>query len=526
MKKIQVPLDFENYSVASEFVEKMLTERNISKEIIFETLLVFEALFNRIIEQGCSKYTSIEISKKNRLGELSITIGFEGKMFIPLKDFSADSSPEEKIMKAYDDKLSYVYHSSYNVITITVKRGQKNTMLLCGIGFLVAIAVYTILRFTISPAEQAGLLNNYVFPIEQIFTNAMLMIGAPVTFFSLVKNIMDTYIVAERSSDTRRIQPKTILTSLSAILIALITFIFTTLIIREISIIEYNVSGPAQSFEDFVLELVPSNIFEPFTALSPFPVLLLAALTAYACCSVGKYFQGIKKVIDACYTFFSRMLNIVMYALPLFCCIAFLDVLLDSGYVYLLTIIIFIGVALIGVILVFVFYAVRLKAGHVDIKTFISKLWPLIKENFKIASAIDAVPFNTRYCVKNYGYNRKRLEDTLPVLAQTNLDGNCLLLMLIGCSLLYFSDAGTSVLDIVMIGIMVLFLSLGAPNQPGSILIGTLIIISYLSANELVCAAIFMEAIFGSIQNIINVIGDIVIVAIEDSRANRLAEIK
>ncbi len=49
-------------------------------------------------------------------------------------------------------------------------------------------------------------------------------------------------------------------------------------------------------------------------------------------------------------------------------------------------------------------------------------------------------------------------------------------------------------------------------------MIGMLIITFYLQADELISIAIFAEAFFGSIQNIINVLGDIVTVAIEEQK--------
>lgn len=69
---------------------------------------------------------------------------------------------------------------------------------------------------------------------------------------------------------------------------------------------------------------------------------------------------------------------------------------------------------------------------------------------------------------------------------------------------------------IVVIAIMVVFLSFGAPNQPGSILIGTLIIALFLKADELIPTAVYLEVFFGAIQNLINVTGDLVTVAIEE----------
>ena len=76
-------------------------------------------------------------------------------------------------------------------------------------------------------------------------------------------------------------------------------------------------------------------------------------------------------------------------------------------------------------------------------------------------------------------------------------------------------------MHIVGIAVLILFLSLGAPNQPGSIVIGMLIITFFLQAEELITIAIFAEVFFGAIQNIINVGGDIVTVAIEENKANK-----
>ncbi len=525
MKEIQIDLSVENYSIASEFLEQKLIENNVSKEIILETLLVFESLYNRIIDQGCSKST-IEISKKNRLGDLSISIGFEGKMFIPIDTDAAELTPEDKIVKAYEDKLSYSYHSSYNTIELTVKRGQRKALIYCIIGFVAAIVVYSILRLFLDAASMDNILNNYIFPTEQLFTKAMLMVGAPMTFFSLIKNIVDTYIVAERSSFARRLQPKTIITSIISIILAFGTFVlFIQIFPSVLEQANYGASATNQTFAQILDSIMPADIFEPFEVISPFPIIVVAILAVYALCSVGKHFKGIKRATDACYTFFSKMLNVVMYALPFFCFVSFLDILFDGGYSSLLGVVEFCILVALGLIIVCVFYYIRLKIGKVDVKKFVSKLGPLIRENVRINSAIDATSYNTRYCVKNYGFDRKRLEESLPVLAQTNLDGNCLILMLIGCAIMFAGGAEISLWKFLGLAIIVLFLSLGAPNQPGSILIGTLIIISYLTTTHIICVAVYLEVIFGSLQNIINVLGDIVSVAIEESRFNSKKEI-
>ena len=64
--------------------------------------------------------------------------------------------------------------------------------------------------------------------------------------------------------------------------------------------------------------------------------------------------------------------------------------------------------------------------------------------------------------------------------------------------------------------LLVFFLSLGAPNQSGSILIGLIVIFSYMNALDIIALAVFSEAIFGSLISAANAAGDIITIAITD----------
>ena len=144
------------------------------------------------------------------------------------------------------------------------------------------------------------------------------------------------------------------------------------------------------------------------------------------------------------------------------------------------------------------FYLIRLMIGGVKLRPFFKHLPTLLKENYKIGSVIDAVPFNIRYCVKNYGMDRKRITDKLTILAQISLDGNCYLIMLMGMLFVFMMVSQASWFHIIVIGI------------------GTLIIALFLKADMLIPTAVYLEVFFGAIQNLINVLGDMVTVAIEE----------
>ena len=513
----------EQYIKASEFekmnsfVEEIMKDNSITDFTANETLLVLESLYHNLIEQGLDSERDFLIQCKKSFGELKIRLGFGGKVF-SLYVNEDEISPENSILKAYADKIDCSYFSGFNLFTITVKRNYKNTMMFYALGILLAFIVYIPVSLLTNREDQLYVLDNMVFPIEKIFVNCVLMVAAPVTFFSFVKNMTDTYILADRNSNIRILHFKSMASSLILILLAIAVGFVVAPLLSDLKGInsEYFEEGSYRSIINSVESLVPSSIIEPFETESPIPLIIIAILMAYTFCSVGAYFNKIKKGIDICYTLFSKMLSVIMYFLPFFFFMSIMDVLLYEGFESVVIIFIVVLFLILSLVVVIAYYAVRLSIKGVNVMVFIKKLCPLLIENLKINSAIDAAPFNIRYCAKNYGFDRERLKDSIPVLAQINLDGNCYLLTLCALMFIYTIDINVSWLDITLISMLILFVSMGAPNQPGSCMIGIMMVICYFNVYSLITMAIYIEVFLSGILNLTNVVGDIVTVAVED----------
>lgn len=172
-----------------------------------------------------------------------------------------------------------------------------------------------------------------------------------------------------------------------------------------------------------VMDLMPPDIFTPFQRVSPFPIVIIAVLVTYALCSAGKYFEMIKKAVDACYVLFARMLGIVTYALPVFAGVAVMDLLIRQGFDAGWSLLLVAVIAVVSPLLLVIYYLIRLLAAGIPVKDFVKKLLPLLNENMLIGSSIDAVPFNVRYCARTYGMDRRRLELPLAILSEVILSG-------------------------------------------------------------------------------------------------------
>ena len=509
----------EKYPKAAQLVEDTLQSRQISRVVLTETMMVFEALYHNVQEQLAGTGIPVTLTAKKRLGDLKITLGFEGGMMDPT-DNTDSLSPETQILKTYSDKFDYSYRFGYNRIEIEVKKSIQLTQLIFLFAVLASVTMYAIFRTHMGESLQADLQRNIILPLEQLFANAMLMIAAPVTFFSLLKNRTNAYIVSEWNATVRRLYRVSLISSFIAVLMAILSALVVT---NNIHFAHGLLTSGGNLTMDFsisetISSLLPSNIFEPFITISPFPLIILTLMVTYALFSAGKYFDLINQLIGAGYVVFSKMLSIIMFTMPFFLFIAFMDGFLRFGFgilVFLLQILITVFVSLLALML---FYFIRLAYARINPFHFMRQLIPLLKENYLINSSIDAAPYNIRWCFQNLKLNRKKLQESLPIMAQINLDGNCFLITL--TTLIYISFSGTEVdlINLIGIGILVLFLSMGAPNQPGSCLIGMLIIFYHMNAFQLVPLAIFTEAMFGGLQNLVNVLGDIITVAVDNAR--------
>ena len=114
-RSIEIPLKAESYATADEFIKQWMTQKRISERSSFETMLLFEALYRDMIEQGFGQDTVLTIKAQKAFGEYNITLGFEGESYVPsMKKDPKSVSPELQVVQAYSDKVGYRYRSGYN----------------------------------------------------------------------------------------------------------------------------------------------------------------------------------------------------------------------------------------------------------------------------------------------------------------------------------------------------------------------------------------------------------------------------
>lgn len=166
----------------------MCSRRHVSAAIASETTSLFEAVFRTVVPEVDGEDARIEVSSVDKLGCTDIKITFPGERF-SLPEGNTSEDPDAKVIETFADMLSCSYMAGYNVIRIFVSQSARAFLLPSFIAAAAAIVVGIVLNLILDDAGQQQVAEQWVAPLENLFTNAVLMVGAPMTLFSLLKNL-------------------------------------------------------------------------------------------------------------------------------------------------------------------------------------------------------------------------------------------------------------------------------------------------------------------------------------------------
>jgi len=516
MEVREVELKAHSLPEAREYIEDRLLSMGQPKSSVMEAVVVFEEVFMAAIHQNANSNITAKVTVENRFGEVTVKLFYEGERFqidkLRNEEFSAG------ILNGFRDKMFTVYRRGINSITVRVQNCRRMALLRYVFIFLLALATSAVVR-QMGDAAKDFVQDKFVLPIISFMLNAVLLISTPLAFFTLVKNIITLINANRRRTDSGKIILQVALQSMLAILISMLAVVLLSKITVN-TYAEYYAGFRITELEELMsLDLIgfffPSGIDEFFSLTKPFAFISLAILTALAICNSEEYFDTLRHAVEAISAMLCKMLNIVLTILPLAYFAAILDdVLFFSAAGHILEYSFMVLYVVLIVAILFGVYCIAIKARGGNPVGFIRKSLPAIKENIRIGSSIDAVPYNIRFLNRTFHIPVKDLSDNLPVLAQVSQAGNCLCFTVISMAFLFLCNEEYTPIKLGVVAVMSLFMGIGSPGQQGGILAGALIINAFLGIPlmETVSVAIIWEILFGPLATFVNTWGDIVIV--------------
>lgn len=529
MKKLELVAKAqpEQFKTVREFLETSLKKYKVPEELVRENCLVFEEVFLRIAKQNSDNIPEITISIQKRTFEVKITVDYYGERFD--MDFNAVDQMDlsSVILNRYADKLGRKYRNRHNVIEIIVKRSYDRIGWWCLIATAAAVLIY-LLSLMFNANDLLVKVNGaFIYPLEATFGNALVMIAAPVTFFSLVTNITDCYVIADNRTSIGKMAFRIIGSGIIATILAGALYY----VIKLTPVFEIFTNGGkyaldrnrlVDSVSSTIQNIVPKDIFNAFVDISPLPLLLLAILTAAAICTTNTHFGDIKKLNDSIYALFSRILSIIIMVIPIAMFLSILDVLASEGFKGLLGIATITIIQLIGAVVMIAFIGVRVAVGGVNPISFYKKCIPAIVENFKINSTIEALPYNTRFCAKTFGISMNRLDKELPILSQVCQTGNSFMIMISSVLIMNYAEININTQALIVLALLIVLLSIGAPGQDGSLAMGMIIVFAFTGISfDMMAFIIYIEVIMGRSLPVLNTLSSMASLVVMDKNEKK-----
>ena len=267
------------------------------------------------------------------------------------------------------------------------------------------------------------------------------------------------------------------------------------------------------TLSEILKNLFPENIITPFMDSNPIPLMVVALVLGFGACRVSVKHEFVGNMIEGITELFNKMLELVYSFLPLALLFAVMHLALNNGLAGFLPILSSLAVIIAATIILIAIYMLLLFIKGISPVKFFKAMKGILKENWIISSNFDAISYNTRAVRFRLGINGAFLRDSFQVGARMNMDGNCLQSAAMTFIVIVLLGKEITLLQLAGLVVIIIVLSFGAPNRPGSFLVCMSVITLYLGCTkDINSVLIIVEAIVSRLSATLNSIGDLVTV--------------
>lgn len=365
-------------------------------------------------------------------------------------------------------KYEYKKNTNLNKVSFTADRKKSNrTLLYILAGLLLAIVLYTTLS-SFSPDSLLYFYSTFTKPIFDKMIAILTAFATPLVFFSVISGITGLGNI----SSFGKIGSKVCTSFLMTYIIAAVLLITGSIIFYPVVPTSAVTEGDAtQSIVRLILDIVPSNLIEPFVKDNDLQVVAIAIFTGIVILLLQHQTKGIRNAISELSTLIYKMMTIVCKLIPLIVFLGIFNLLcetdLDQLSSMLNGIIIFFAGSIIVIVITIIRVSVKTK---VNFAIIFKKVLPTLISNLLTSSQVSTLPENMRCCKEDLGIDKKCTDFALPLGIVTYMPCGAIFLGTIAISLSYMGGVPISIFLLAKIAIMSIIIAIAAPPIPGSAL--------------------------------------------------------
>ena len=505
------------------FIEEALKSFRVKKRDLLEALLISEETL-LLLSEHAPENAGIKVTITRWMGVPRIRLAVPGSPVMldeHLGTVSIDQLGEETenairsvMLRSYADSIKYRHRRSENILTIVPGIPERilatRTVAAIILSFLTALLLRQMAPDTVVQWISINLLD----PVESLFISALMCITAPAVFVSITCAMFRFEGFSELELSGKTVVVTYLLTSVTAAIIGVA--IFQLFLPGEVGVLTLQAgSGPAEVFSlmSILRSLIPPNVVEPFISVNSLQLMVVAMTIGTALTMSGKRVRHLKVLLEEMDVLCGKVSSMVMYVIPVvvFCSTA--NALLNSRAEVLSAIVELIPTLIAGGAALFVLYCLILVvAARLNPLPFLKKYVPAMKSVFLKGSSIAAIPMNMRISRRQLGVPKSICAFSIPLGATINMDGNCICLTIISLFFARICDVAFGTNEIVLLLLLVLILSLGAPIAPGSLILCLVTLLTQMGIDiSVISLVIGISFILEMLLGMINSVGNVVV---------------
>ena len=505
------------------FIEETLKSFRMKKRDLLEALLISEETL-LLLSEHAPENAGIKVTIILRMGVPRIRLAVPGSPVMldeHLGTVSIDQLGTETeyairsvMLRSYADSIRYRHRHSENILTIVPGIPERilatRTVAAIILSFLTALLLRQIAPDTVVQWISTNLLS----PVESLFISALMCITAPAVFVSITCAMFRFEGFSELELSGKTVVITYLLTSVTAAIIGVA--IFQLFLPGEIGVLTLQAgSGPAEVFSlmSILRSLIPPNVVEPFMSVNSLQLMVVAMTIGTALTMSGKRVRHLKVLLEEMDVLCGKVSSMVMYVIPVVVYCSTANALLNSRAEVLSAIVELIPTLIAGGAALFVLYCLILVfAARLNPLPFLKKYVPAMKSVFLKGSSIAAIPMNMRISRRQLGVPKSICAFSIPLGATINMDGNCICLTIISLFFARICDVAFGTNEIVLLLLLVLILSLGAPIAPGSLILCLVTLLTQMGIDiSVISLVIGISFILEMLLGMVNSVGNVVV---------------
>lgn len=423
------------------------------------TCLTAEELFLSVRDHFGNDH-SVDAVLKKRFGRTFLQICFVSEPFDPRQNNDETSD----LLSMYGLIPNYIYKSGKNIITIPVETKKKSQFF----GLLAAVIISTVLIMlteffpslplrTILAATATPLFNTIIGFVSAI--------SGPIIFLSVLSGILAIGDISTLKSVGLRIIKDTLLiTALVIILSIIVTSQFYPLSSGSSG----NISSDCTAVIQMILDIIPSNFFEPFVTGNSLQIIFLSVVTGAALLTLSSKIKVLYDFVFELQNVVQQIMIWVNSVMPFLVCVTILHIYLSGAVDSIMkaagTFAADIIVMVITILFSTIFTAIRYKTSCLGL---FKKLFPTMVIAATTNSSSAAYLTNTETCRSKLGIDSSLVNFGVPFTQVICMPGIASTLACVTvCLTSYYNISVTPVWYVVAV-IGITLIAVAVPPIPG-----------------------------------------------------------